>query len=60
VLFSPLNFKARDLPDDLDAVRFSHTELIHFGELATQVKKRFAQIEVDLSMADDIAEEEEK
>jgi len=60
VLFSPLNFRPQDLSNDLDAVRLNDEDLIHFGTMATQIKERFAQIAVDLSMADDIAEEEEK
>ena len=57
VLFSPLNFRAQDLPSNLDDVKLSDEELIHFGQLATTVKKHFAQLAVDLTMFDDDYEE---
>lgn len=60
VLFSPQNFRPQDLADDLDTVRLTDEELIHFGQLATTAKKHFAQLATDLSAFDDDYQEEDK
>ena len=49
VLFSPQNFRSQDIPSKLDDVKLSDEELIHFGKLATTVKKHFAQLAADFS-----------
>jgi precorrin-6B methylase 1 len=60
VLFSPQNFRPQDLPDDLDEVRLTDAELIHFGKLATTIKRFYDQLVTDLSAFDDNYEEEKE
>lgn len=58
VLFSPLAFKSKDLPNDLDSCRLEEHSLIEFAKLATEAKERFLITEHKLSRTD--AEEEKK
>ena len=47
ILFSPQNFKAKDLPKDLNQSELDYDTLMHFAMLATKVKKRFFKAEDD-------------
>ena len=42
ILFSPLEFKAQDLPSDLSECRLDSDTLMYFGKLATKVIDQFA------------------